>query len=99
VCYIGETEKAIKAEQEGVNGPLDIKEQKKKNFERLRKALSEHNDMKKLDAKISEMWSCQSSARYLGNTIMIMIMIKTRIFDIAFNTISKSVYKPRIVLG
>jgi hypothetical protein len=48
-----ETENAIKTDQENVDGFLDVKEQRKKNLERLSKALSEYDDMKKLDDKIS----------------------------------------------
>jgi hypothetical protein len=51
-----ETENAIKSEQKSVDGFLDIQGQKKKNLERLAKALSGYDDMKKLDDKISEIW-------------------------------------------
>ena len=51
-----ETENAIKTEQENVDGFLDVKEQKKKNLERLSRALSEYEAMKKLDDKISDIW-------------------------------------------
>jgi hypothetical protein len=50
-----ETENAIRAEQENIDGFLDIQEQKKKNLERLARALSGYDDMKKLD-KISDIW-------------------------------------------
>jgi hypothetical protein len=51
-----ETENAIRTDQQSVEGFLDIQEQKKKNLERLSKALSEYDDMKKLDDKISKIW-------------------------------------------
>src|SRR5215211_7824768 len=51
-----ETENAIKTDQEKVDGFLDVQEQKKKNLERLGRALSEYDDMKKLDDRISDMW-------------------------------------------
>jgi hypothetical protein len=51
-----ETENAVKAEQEKVDGFLDVQKQKKKNLERLKKALSEYDNMKKLDNKILDLW-------------------------------------------
>jgi hypothetical protein len=51
-----ETENAIRAEQQNVDGFLDVQEQKKKNLERLKSALYQYDDMKKLDDKVSDMW-------------------------------------------
>jgi hypothetical protein len=43
-------------DQEKVDGFLTVQEQRKKNLERLSKAPSEYDDMKKLDDRISDMW-------------------------------------------
>jgi hypothetical protein len=43
-------------EQENVDGFIDMQQQKKKNMERLTKALSEYDHMKTLDDRISEIW-------------------------------------------
>jgi hypothetical protein len=51
-----QTESDIRAEQENVDGFIDIQQQRKKNMERLTKALSEYDYMKTVDDKISEIW-------------------------------------------
>jgi hypothetical protein len=50
-----ETGNAIKTDQEKVDGFLDVQEHRKKNLERLSRALSEYESMKKLDDRISDM--------------------------------------------
>jgi hypothetical protein len=52
-----EIENTIRAEQECVDGFLDVQEQKKKNLERLTNALSEYDYMKRLDDNISDIWN------------------------------------------
>jgi hypothetical protein len=51
-----QTEDDITVEQENVDGFIDMQQQKKKNMERLTKALSEYDHMKTLDDRISEIW-------------------------------------------
>lgn len=51
---------------EDVEGFLDVKEQKKKNTEVLTKALSEYNDVKELDEKISAIWESPGFAEKSG---------------------------------
>lgn len=51
-----ETESAIRTGQQNVDGFLDVREQKKKNLERLASALSGFDQMKKLDDRISDIW-------------------------------------------
>jgi hypothetical protein len=51
-----QTEAAIRTEQKNVDGFIDIQQQKKKNMERLTKALSEYDRMKTVEDKISEIW-------------------------------------------
>jgi hypothetical protein len=51
-----QTEDDITLEQENVDGFIDMQQQKKKNMERLTKALSEYDHMKTLDDRISEIW-------------------------------------------
>ena len=46
----------IIAEQENVDGFVDIQQQRKRNMERLTKTLSEYDRMKTLDDRISEIW-------------------------------------------
>jgi hypothetical protein len=46
----------IRAEQQNVDGFIDIQQQRKTNTERLTKALSGYDRMKMMDGKISEMW-------------------------------------------
>jgi hypothetical protein len=51
-----QTVAAIITEQRNADGFIDIQQQKKKNMQRLTKALFEYDRMKMLDDKISEIW-------------------------------------------
>jgi Mg2+ and Co2+ transporter CorA len=72
-----QTESDIRAEQENVDGFIDIQQQRKKNMERLTKALSEYDYIKRWMTRYQKYGNCQSSVLY--HTNMMMTITGTRL--------------------
>jgi DNA-binding transcriptional regulator GbsR (MarR family) len=69
-----ETEIANMTSQEKMEGFLDVQGQQKKNMKQLTVALTQFEDMKKLDNKISDIWESPEFIKLLtGRLVLILV--------------------------